>query len=177
LNNPPTINDLDGDTLVYGSGAGVMVIDQTVGASIDDPEDTGFDTAEVTVSITTGRDPAEDELSVRNQGGGGGQIGFVGATVSYEGTNIGTATGGSDVNDLVITLNAAATETAVGALLQNITYENTLQINPLTRTVQFTVSDELGAPSDNNVATIDINFKAWVSKQIGSTCRHRQNDN
>ncbi|MFM7608181.1 MAG: hypothetical protein ACKO9A_04770, partial [Alphaproteobacteria bacterium] len=51
---------------------------------------------------------AEDRVSVLHQGGGAGEVGVSGATVSYGGVVIGTAAGGVGSN-LTITFNSAAT--------------------------------------------------------------------
>ena len=69
-------------------------------------------------------------LSINNQGTGTGQIGLSGSNVTYGNTIIGTCSGGTGTDNLVITMNAGSTPTAIQALLRNITYSNTNISNP-----------------------------------------------
>jgi len=66
---------------------------------------------------------AEDRVSIENQGIGAGQIGFDGATVTYGGITIGTASGGVGA-DFTVTLNVDANSAAVEALIEHLTYAN-----------------------------------------------------
>lgn len=154
----PNLSNLNGDTLNYIEDDGALIIDQGAGASITDGDSPDFDGGLLYVSITSGGDSGEDVLSVRNQGGGSGQIGFSGGTVTYEGTTIGTATGGSGSTPLRIALNANANATSVGALTRNVTYDNTDSANPTTstRTVNFFLHDGDGGVSSTNNATVTV---------------------
>ncbi len=127
-------------------------------AVVADVDSTNFDTGTLTVSFTAGSDSAEDVLAIRNQGTGAGQIGVSGANVTYQGVTIGTFTGGSSGSNLVITLNASATSTAVTALVRNITYQNTDTHAPTTgaRTVRFVLTDGDGGTSPNYNATVTV---------------------
>ena len=84
---------------------------------------------------------------------------MVGNTVSYEGIDIGTITGGDGTTPLVVKFNASADVTAVQAVMQNITFEN-VSDNPSTvpRTVRFALTDGDGGTS--NVVTETINVEA-----------------
>jgi hypothetical protein len=124
-NTAPTITNLAGDSLAYNEGDGAVVIEQGANATVTDVDSVDFSTGTLTVSFTAGSDSAEDVLAIRNQGTGAGQIGVSGANVTYQGVTIGTFTGGSSGSNLVITFNASATPTAVTALVQNITYQDT----------------------------------------------------
>ncbi|KJV05961.1 hypothetical protein [Methylocucumis oryzae] len=99
----------------------------------------------MTISFTDGLSHIDDQLSVRNQGSGAGQIGYDTGTgqVSYAGVVFGTAVGGDNGNDLVITLNANAHVAEVKALIQNITFANTDTSNPVvgTRTINYHLND------------------------------------
>src|SRR5690606_18526307 len=112
---------------------------------VTDGDSVDFDGGNVTVSIVSNRVSTEDVLSIRNEGTAGGQIGTSGLNITYGGTLIGTRTadGGTDINDLVITLNSAATPAIVQALVRNLTYTNTNTTTPDTngRTVRVTVND------------------------------------
>jgi Ca2+-binding RTX toxin-like protein len=86
---------------------------------------------------------AEDSVSVRNQGTGGGQIGLSGANVTFGGVVIGTLAGGSGAA-LTITFNASATSEAIDALIQNLTYANASDSPTTSRTLVINVTDAAG---------------------------------
>ncbi len=157
VNDAPTITSLSGDSRAYSEGAEAVVI-ESGNAVVADVDSTNFDTGTLTVSFTAGSDSAEDVLAIRNQGTGAGQIGVSGANVTYQGVTIGTFTGGSSGSNLVITLNASATSTAVTALVRNITYQNTDTHAPTTgaRTVRFVLTDGDGGTSPNYNATVTV---------------------
>jgi hypothetical protein len=70
-----------------------------------------------------------------------GQIAVSYAEVHYEGAVIGSFTGGTGTNPLVVTFNANATTSAVQALLRRVTYEN-VSDNPVSeRTVRLVLTD------------------------------------
>ncbi|GJL51696.1 MAG: hypothetical protein NPIRA01_29230 [Nitrospirales bacterium] len=154
----PVITNLGGDTLAYTEGDGASVIDQSTNAAVTDVDSSEFDTGTLTVSFTAGSDSAEDVLAIQNVGTGAGQISVAGSAVSYEGTQIGTFTGGTSGANLVITLNANADATAVGALVQTITYENTDTDAPTTgsRTVRYVLTDGDGGTSPNYDTTVTV---------------------
>lgn len=108
-----------------------------------DVDSANFDGGDLTVSIASGRDDADDVLAIQDQGSGAGEIGVSGTDVSYEGTVIGTFAGGTGTSDLVISFNANATQAATAALVRAITYDNTDTDSPTpgTRTIQFTLDD------------------------------------
>ena len=173
VNDAPTIVNLGGDTLNYDEGDGVVVIDQSADALVADIDSGDFDTGSLTVSFETGSENAEDVLAIANQGTGSGQIGISGSNVSYEGTVIGTFTGGSSGSDLVITFDANANDTAVSALIQAITYENTNNDDPSTstRTVRYVLTDGDGGTSanyDTTVAVTGVNDPAAIGTNTGA---------
>ena len=159
VNDAPTITNLSGDSLAYSEGDGAVVIEQSGNALVADVDCTNFDTGTLTVSIPAGGDSAEDVLSIQNQGTGAGQIGVSGSNVTYGGVTIGTFTGGSGGSNLVITLNASATPTAVTALVQHITYQDTDTNAPTTgaRTVRYVLTDGDGGASANYDTTVTVN--------------------
>ncbi|MBF0420843.1 MAG: DUF4347 domain-containing protein, partial [Magnetococcales bacterium] len=174
----PIISNLHGDVLPYAEGNGTVVIDQGGNATVTDPDSVNFNGGNLTVAISANRDPTQDVLGVRNQGAGAGQIGVAGANISYQGTLIGTYTGGSGTNDLQVTFNANATPTAVSALLRNITYTNTDNNNPTasTRSIAFTINDGSGGTSSAAVASsvvTDVNDAPTLT--AGNTITYTEN--
>jgi Tfp pilus assembly protein FimT len=157
-NTPPTITNLAGDALAYAEDSGPLLIDQGNNATVTDVDSADFNGGNLTVAIVTGVVPAEDVLSIRNQGMGAGQIGFSAGNVYYGGVLIGTAAGGSGGANLVVTLNANATPVAVTALVRNVTYEDTNTANPSegTLTVRFTLIDGDGGTSAASDATVTV---------------------
>ena len=83
---------------------------------------------------------SEDSVSVRNQGTGLGQIGLSAAEVTYGGVAIGTLSGGAAGTTLAITLNTAATNEAVEALIENLTYANSSDEPTATRDLTLKVT-------------------------------------
>ncbi|NOZ23009.1 MAG: hypothetical protein GXP25_18200 [Planctomycetes bacterium] len=163
-NDPPSINNLEGDSFNYGTGTGPQVIDQGTAATVTDPDSTDFDGGALTVSIAAGADPAEDVLGIDASGGVTLSAGVtVGSVVSVGGTAIGTiSSDGAGGNSLVIDFDQAAgnaTPTRLDAVLQAITYENTDAADPTigARTVRFTIGDGDGGTSADYDATIYVN--------------------
>ena len=158
VNDVPVIANLGGDTLSYSEGDGSVAIDQPSNAAVTDIDSSNFDTGTLTVAFTAGSDNAEDVLAIINTGTGTDEIGISGSNVTFEGTTIGTFTGGSNGNNLVITLNASANAAAVSALTQQISYQNTDTDNPTTgdRTARFVLTDGDGGTSPNYDTTISV---------------------
>ncbi|KGM41169.1 hypothetical protein JY96_16965 [Aquabacterium sp. NJ1] len=155
---PPSIGNLSGDTLAYTEDAAATVIDQGSAAAVSDGDGIGWSGGNLTVSFTAGSTSSEDVLAIRNQGTGAGQIGVSGANVTYGGTVIGTYAGGSSGAALVITLNASATNAAVSALVNNVTYANTNTTTPSTssRTVRFVATNARGTSSTSTDTTVSV---------------------
>ena len=162
VNDAPLLSNLANDLLAYSEGTGLQKIDQGTAAAISDLDSLDLDTGTLSVSITSGGAAAEDVLSVKHVGSGAGQIGFAGNTVSFAGTAIGTATGGTNGSALVITLNSSATLPAVSALLAAVAYNNTSNTPSTTqRLVSFTITDgdgtaNGGADTATAIATISV---------------------
>jgi hypothetical protein len=138
VNDAPVIDALSGTTSTI-AGRAAIIIDSD--ATVADVDNTNFDNGELRVRLL----PVDtlDVLSIRNQGTGAGQIGVAGNTVSFAGTPIGTFSGGSGGNALVVSLNAAATPANVQALVRNITFATT-STSTTDRTATFTLSDGSG---------------------------------
>ena len=154
----PVIEHLNGDSATYLEGGTAVLLDNGADAAVSDSDSADFNGGTVTASITGNRVPGEDVLGVRNIGTGAGQIGISGTDVTYGGTTIGTVSGGTGTNDLVITLNGNATLAATSALLRALTYQNTNGTEPDTaaRTVTVTVSDGDGGTSAGAAVTVAV---------------------
>src|SRR3989338_4959533 len=158
VNDAHTIASLTNDACNYIENTGAVIIEQGGNAAVTDVDSNNFDTGTLTVSFVTGSDPVEDVLAIRNAGSSAGQIGISGSNVTYGGTTIGTFTGGSSGNALVITLNSSANAAAATPLIKNITYENS-NADPSTsnRTVRFVLTDGDGATSSNYDTLVTVN--------------------
>ncbi|TBU87362.1 DUF4347 domain-containing protein [Phytopseudomonas dryadis] len=141
-NLPPVIGNLDGDSSNFIEGSAPVLLDVGSNATVIDGDSSNFSGGNVTVTLVAGGVAGVDVLGIRNQGTGAGQIGVSGTNVTYGGTTIGTFTGGSSGNALVVTFNANASADAVQALVRNLTYANQSDDPGASqRTVQVTVTD------------------------------------
>ncbi len=131
VNEVPALTDLAGDTLNYYTNEGARVIDQGGDAAVTDVDSVNFDGGALTVSIVSNGVNAEDRLSVNG------------------GVSIGSVSGGSGGNPLVITFNSSADLSSINSLLRAVTYENlnTSTVTESTRTVRFTITDGDGGTS------------------------------
>jgi hypothetical protein len=155
VNDAPVI-DAQAAVLAYTENAAPMVI---AGATtVNDIDSTDFSGGSLTVGFAA-NGTAADQLAVRNEGTGAGQVGVSGSTITFGGAAIGGFVGGNNGAALVVSFNsAAATKAAVQALARNITFANTSD-NPstLARTVEFTVVDgDGGTQSGSTAATINL---------------------
>jgi hypothetical protein len=178
INTNSTIG-LPGGAINYIENDTATLIDAA--ATAIDPDSPDLDTGTLTIDFTAGG-TANDRLAIRNEGTGAGQIGVSGSDVSYEGTTIGTFTGGTDGSTpLVITFNASSDIIAIQALMRNITYQNVSEDpNESARTVRFVLTD--GDEGISNAATKTINVSAVNDAPVlsdanadfrpGYRCRH-----
>jgi len=157
-NLAPVINNLNGDSVTYIEGDLPIKLDDGANAWASDDDNANLNGGNVTVSIIANRLSSEDVLSIDSQGTEAGMIGVSGSSVTWQGLEIGTFTGGTGTNDLVLTLNANADNNALGALVRRFTYQNTNDTDPDTssRTVRVTISDGCGGTSANADVTVAI---------------------
>ncbi|MBS0260837.1 MAG: cadherin domain-containing protein [Planctomycetes bacterium] len=143
----------------FTENAAALVVNST--AIVSDPDTPNYNHGSLTVAFQAGVQN-DDRLAIRHQGTAAGQIGIAGTDVTYAGVVIGSVAGGFvDNSDLVISLNANATSTAVAALVRNITFRN-VGDNPTaaTRTLRFVIADgtgELSAPMLRDVTVVPVN--------------------
>ncbi|MHC4877874.1 MAG: SdrD B-like domain-containing protein [Planctomycetota bacterium] len=173
VNDMPFVLNIAGDTLSYDEGDGTQTLDQNTAATVFDLDSPDFDSGTLTVSVMSGGVPAEDVLSIRNQGTGAGQIGVSGSDVTFEGMVIGAFTGGAAGADLIITFNDSSSPEAVTALIRNLTYENVNTDNPTAgaRMLRSTLTDGDGAMTgwNNTVDVHAINDAPSVTVPGGQT--------
>ena len=136
-------------------------------ASVDlfDADSNSFDGGSLTLSVIEGYGSSaqfidsetQDNFSIENQGTGSGQISLNGNTVSYQGLAIGTVIKtGESGQELQIDFNAAASQDAISALIQAITYVNSSQGPADERTISLRLSDGAGATTANNAITLNV---------------------
>jgi len=150
-NDPPVISNIQGDSANYNEGDDAILLDVNENGNVTDVDSPNFEGGRFEVQIVEGYHADEDVLTIRNESLTGGQIGFDGFDVTYNGTPIGK--GGYDAGRglLGIDLNENADHNAVSALIQNITYDNLSENDPTDglRTIRFTVIDGDGKPKDD----------------------------
>ncbi len=164
VNASPVINSLDGDSLSYSEGDGVAIIDQGTAVSVTDADSSDMDGGVLTVSISAGKDAAEDKLCFYT-GAGVTLSGITsGCDVSVDNTVVGTLDGTIALGaDLIVTLGSNSTAANVAALIAAVAYENTDIDNPTTgvRTLDFTLSDGDGGTS--TTASVAVTLRSAVS--------------
>lgn len=144
VNAAPVIATSTPGSLNLQPGTTATVIDSNI--TVTDTDSPNFAGGVLTIKIATNASTATDRIEIKNIGSKSGQIGFSGSTIKYQGTTIGTLSGGT--TSRTITLNASATAEAVQALLQAVTFRTTTSSAPLgTRSVQFQLSDGDGGTS------------------------------
>jgi hypothetical protein len=93
-------------------------------ALVADGGSLNFGGASLSVTIVTNA-AAQDALALASQGTNSGQINITGTNVAYGGITIGSFSGGSGTNALVLALNTNATSGALSALLDQVTFATT----------------------------------------------------
>ncbi|MBB2483636.1 DUF4347 domain-containing protein [Mitsuaria sp. WAJ17] len=172
-NTAPVVGGLGGDSVSYTEDGAPVRLDAGQNATVVDGDSADFNGGTLRAAIVTNRVAGEDLLSIVHQGNGAGQIGVSGSQVSYGGVLIGTFTGGSGTNDLVVTFNSNATPAAVQALTRDIAYRNGNSVDPSTaaRTVRVTLDDGDGgtsADADITVAVVPVNDAPTLSAGAGT---------
>ena len=155
VNDAPVVT-LPGVAGTYFSAAPAIDIDST--ATVADSDSANFDTGVLTVSLAA-NGTTDDVLEVRNEGSGVGQIGVSGSDVTFSGIVIGSLSGGSGLVPLTITLNAAATPSAVQALARKITFRvNGAVASTLSRSISFQLTDGDGGSSALASTSVNVSL-------------------
>jgi hypothetical protein len=135
-------------------------IDQTPPVPVDPGmtvSTTGFanlNGGKLTVRLGAGG-TSSDRLSIENVGLASGEIGVSGNVITFGGTSIATFTGGVGLTPLVVTFNQNATQAAVTALLQAVSFSTVFgNSSSNNRAVQFQITDPFGGLS--NTATVNM---------------------
>lgn len=131
-------------SVTYNTGGPPIVLAATATLGSDS---NGFANSSLSVANMDGG--AWDRLGVQTSAG----LTVSGTTISYNGMAVGTFTGGAASNPLVVTFNARATEAAVLAVVQHVTFKN-LILNPGSlgnREATFQLTD--GAGNHGAIAT------------------------
>ncbi|WP_313409447.1 DUF4347 domain-containing protein [Stutzerimonas kunmingensis] len=165
-NDAPSLVGLGSDILTYPANSGAKPVEQGGDLVVSDPDSTHFNGGDLRVAISFNRDPVHDSLTIASQGTDAGQISVAGNSVSYAGVAIGTFTGGTGTQDLLVTFNDKATPEAVSALIKAVQFSND-QESPAaaSRTISFTLddgaTDGLAAP-----VSVNVNILTGVTPSI-----------
>ncbi|MET6998235.1 gliding motility-associated C-terminal domain-containing protein [Chitinophaga defluvii] len=154
-NVAPTIVNLNGDMVSYLEQAFPNILDVGGNAVVSDGDSPDFDGGNITVSFLTGY-TVGDVLSVQNIG----TISVTGSTLNYNGAAIGTITGGTGNNPLVITFNSITVSPAIASQVFRAIAYSSLDDNPTrvsdTRNIRFTMDDGDGGISGPAIVTVSI---------------------
>ncbi|HDS1679051.1 TPA: DUF4347 domain-containing protein [Pseudomonas putida] len=153
---PPVIGNVNGDAVTYVEDSAYVLLDASSNATISDADSANFNGGKLTVQITAGGTLGEDVLFIRDQGAGANQVAISGASIMYNGLVIGTFTGGSNGNPLVITFTSNANPTNVAALVQNLAYRNSNTVEPSTATRSVSISMDDGAGGNSAVCVVSV---------------------
>ncbi|MEH2203197.1 MAG: DUF4347 domain-containing protein [Nostoc sp.] len=150
-NIPPAIANWPEYAASYTENAPEILIAES-NITVTDPDSANFHTGKLTVRIKNGGS-SDDRLGIRNET----QINLNGNIIKYGTVEIGTFSGGTGTEDLVINLNSNATPITVEALLRNVTYANFSE-NPSTtpRTIEVVLTDGDGGISTAVTRTINV---------------------
>jgi hypothetical protein len=159
VNDAPVI---DLDPFEPGTGAAASYFEGDLPlllapSAIFTDDNDSFDGATLTVSFSA-NGAAGDELSINDMGSGPGLLGVSGTDITYDGVVVGSFTGGTNGDPLVITFNADACHCAVQLAMDNIAYATTSD-TPSTdqRTVSFTLVDGGGiATGGFDTTSVDV---------------------
>jgi len=156
----PVVANLNGDAVTFVEGNPPVTLDAGANAVVTDADSAHFNGGSVRVAVTGGAVAGEDVLSINSQGTAAGQISVSGSDVLYGGVVIGTYSGGSHGNPLVVELNASASGSAVTALVQSLGYSNsnTTTLATGARMLSVVVTDDTGTASA--AATVTVNLQA-----------------
>ena len=102
----------------WGTGMPAIGIDGR--AIVVDPHTADYDNATLTVALTTNA-TADDRLEIRNTGTGPGQISVSGDTVSYEGIDIATFSGGAAAQALLRSVTFRSVSAEPSLALRSVT--------------------------------------------------------
>ena len=156
-NTAPTLFNLNGDSVTFNIGDSAVILDNGGNATLADLSSPDFNGGNLTASITANAQPAEDVLSVATTGA----ISVSGSNVDHtDGVSIGSISGGSAGDDLVITLNVNATLARVQDLVRAIQYldSDAGTVNTATRTARITVTDGDGGSQTSANQDTSVNL-------------------
>ncbi|WP_313569836.1 DUF4347 domain-containing protein [Comamonas terrigena] len=154
----PVVGNVNGNAVSYAEGAGYVLLDDLSDATISDADSANFSGGKLTVQITSGGTAGQDVLFIRDEVAGANKIILSGASILYNGLVIGTYTGGSNGNPLVVSFTSNANPTTVGALVHNLAYRNSNTTEPTTtpRTVSISMDDGAGGNSAVSEVTLNV---------------------
>ncbi len=150
VNDAPVITQAR-SRATYAVGNGAVTLDGLIGLADIDSFD--FDGGTITATIAL-NGTASDVLGIRSTGTGVGEVSVSGSNVSYEGSVVGTISGGISGTPLMVMFNATASSSAVRAVARAVTFDTAdPRILPAAREVTLVVADGDGG---SDVATYTV---------------------
>ena len=146
------------------------------GVWLEDRDSPNFAGGRLQVELAIGAHPAS-VLGIRSQNAGPGQITVQGDAVFFGDLPIGTVTGGSDNNPLVINFNEHANVAAVKALAENLTFVHLSEDPPATQVVSVFMTDGDGGFSRTSFCSVNITaVNDTSSLLVGGTADYGDDD-
>ncbi len=170
VNDAPAL-DLDfgapGNDAVAAYAIGDTPVTLAPSAEFTD-DNTSYDGATLTVEVTA-NGTAGDQLRINSIGTGLGEIAVSGNTISYEGTDVATFTGGTNGTPLVVTFNADACHCAIQTVMDNVNFQVTGSTPDTSqRTIAFELVDG-GGTANGGADTASANVTVDISSEPTAT--------
>lgn len=150
----PVIHAFDTPINYKKNGAPVILDSDATVADADSPD---LARGKLTVDVSA-HGEAGDQLAVRNEGTGTGQIGVQGGEITFSGMKFASFTGGTNGAPLVVKLNAGSTPAIVQALLRDLVFSSTSSDLANPKTIRVQLNDGLGGvatPASKQVSIVD----------------------
>lgn len=175
VNDAPVINNLNGDQFDYNASAqNFVIVNQNSAVTVTDIDTDTFNGGTLTVSIASGAQTAEDVLAIDDSSA---EISLNNGQVEYNQTSVGSYTGGSDGNNLVIRFNSNATNAIVAAVINAIEYDNSQDSAGTAgeRVVRFVLTDGEGGTSAHADVTINISVNTAPTLVLADSVEYTEN--
>ncbi|MBD1581577.1 Ig-like domain-containing protein [Pseudoalteromonas sp. S16_S37] len=176
VNDAPIINNLNGEQFDYNASAqSFVIVNQNSAVTVTDIDTDTFNGGVLTVSIASGAQTAEDVLAIDDSSA---EISLNNGQVEYNQTSVGSYTGGSNGNNLIITFNSNATNAVVAAVINAIEYDNSQDSAGTAgdRVVRFVLADGEGGTSANADVTINLTVNTAPTLSLATTLNYIEND-
>ncbi len=178
--NDAPVMTLPGPTLAWSEALPDPIALLDINATVGDLDSANFDNGLLVVEFTSGALP-EDEIRIKDEGVGAGQINVLAGDVRLGATVIGTVSGSaSSIGPMLVQFNANATPAIVQQLVRRLAYTNTSATptelpSRVMRTTLFDGDGGTSAPATKTITVDNINARP-VETLPGGGIAYTEND-